>query len=128
VTETRIVLALPLPPNVANSRGHWRTRNKLRAEFFEACDLRLLAQQIPAPPDQPWRRVMVSAHLVVGSRMDDDNAMARCKYALDWAVRTGYLVDDRAANCWWRGIPTQTVSRTQPGSVVLTLDPFGVAA
>jgi hypothetical protein len=124
----RLSLTLPLPANLANSRLHWRVKHAQRQTYFGDCQARLLAKQLPAPPAQPWPRVLVSAVLTLGARMDDDNAMARCKWALDWCKQAGYILDDRQTACWWSGLPVQRVSRTEPHSLTLTFELVGAEA
>ena len=121
----RISLTLPLPPNMANARGHWRTRERTRKAYLAACDDLQLIGRVPAPPATPLPRALITAHMTLWNPMDDDNAKARCKHAIDWLVTRGYLVDDRRTCLTWTGDPTQTVSRTAAPSLTLHLDPFG---
>lgn len=120
----RLTLRLPLPPNTANARFHWRTKEKLRSEYFARCDLLYAARMLPRAVGGAfvWERATVSAHLVLGQSMDEDNAMARCKWPLDWAVRKGYVRDDSAKHLKWAGLPTQDVRSTKTShGITLTL-------
>jgi hypothetical protein len=121
----RWTFTLPLPPNMANGRGHWRTRDRTRKQYLAQCDEAQLRGLVPPPPPKPLPRALLTAHLTLGGAMDDDNAAARCKHAIDWLVTRGYLVDDRRTCLKWTGFPTQTVSRSMPSGLTLHLDPFG---
>lgn len=78
---------------------------------------------VPTPPATPLPRAVVTAHFAVHNLMDDDNAMTRVKWAVDWMVRNGYLQDDRRKNLRWGGIPTQVIDRKGPSALTLTLEP-----
>lgn len=109
-TFTRLVV--PLPPNMANDgRVHWRRKYNAQQEYFDTLDLLLAARRIPAPPREVPGRVRLTAHLFVWSEMDDDNALARLKHALDWLRTRGYVADDRRRNIEWTGLPQQTIDR-----------------
>lgn len=103
-------ITLPLPPNMANSRMHWRVKQKEKKAYFAACDLVSLTWK--GEPDAPWKAV-ITPTLYCGGRMDMDNAFARCKWPVDWMVRSGYLVNDNPAHLEWE-MPRQVVSRKQP--------------
>lgn len=115
---------VPMPPNIANARLHWRAKNRKRTEFFDRCDWLMAAKILPAPPEKPFRRVAVEAVLHLGAAMDHDNAFSRLKWPMDWLVRRGYLVDDRASNVRWDGMPQQVVKRNQDYRIELTLTPL----
>ena len=121
-----MVFVLPLPPNVANvasGRSHWRYKHEAQKKYRVACDMKVLARLAPKAPVKPFALATVSAHLATWNPMDDDNAMSRCKWALDWLVTRGYLLDDRKKNLTWAGIPTQEINRKSP-SLTLTLTPL----
>ena len=84
---------LPLPPNLANGRMHWAQKNRKRVAYLEGCDRRY-----PADPATTLPKAEVSVTLYVWSEMDRDNAYARVKWALDWLVMRGYVVDDSPAH------------------------------
>ena len=92
-------LVMPLPPNVANERGHWRTRNRRKLAFMGECDHRQLLGLIPPPPERPWSHVTLAAHFHLHNLMDKhDNLRFRLKYPSDWLVTRGYIDDDGPDN------------------------------
>jgi hypothetical protein len=107
---------MPLPPNLANGRMHWRVKNRRRAEFFDRCDLLYPHRLVPMVD-----RVELRAHLYVGGQMDDDNALARIKWAADWLVTRMYLTSDKRPHCVFT-IPEQTIDRKNP-RLEITLSP-----
>lgn len=120
---TALVFPLPLPPNLANSRLHWRAKHGQRQAYERLLTGLLYARQLPPVPALPLPRVTVFAELRLGNAMDDDNAVARCKWALDWIVKAGYLEDDRRSVVQWGGFPTQHLTRKMPPQLTLTLIP-----
>lgn len=116
-----LTFVLPLPPNLANSRWHWRVKQNKKKQYYAALDLLRVAKLLPPVPSEPWTVAEVRAAMVLGAAMDDDNAMARCKWALDWIVRAGYLVDDRRKALRWAGFPEQDVTRKRDYTLTLTL-------
>lgn len=98
-------ITLPLPPNMANARMHWRTKNRKRQDYELRCDT------YPNPEPEPFvGRAVIKAHLVTWSTMDGDNLMARMKWPVDWLVKRGYLVDDSPTYLVWV-MPTQEIGR-----------------
>lgn len=116
---TPVTLTLPLPPNLANSRQHWRVKLNAKKEYWKRLDLVHAAKLLPRYDVPPV--VTVSAAIVVGGLMDTDNLFARLKWALDWLVANGYLPGDRPDQLIWADIPTQTVKRRKDGAYSLTL-------
>jgi hypothetical protein len=117
-----LTLTLPLPPNLANARMHWRVKERERKSYRQLCDFRLFAKQVPVPNVFPWPRVTVSATLYLWAQMDDDNALARIKWAADWLKTRGYIVDDKRPHCRFT-IPEQVIDRADQ-RLVLTLTPL----
>ena len=69
-------------------------------------------------------QVKLSFILQLGNRMDDDNALARCKWPVDWLVSRGYLVDDKPAHCRMT-IPEQIITRKKTEQrLVITISPL----
>lgn len=122
-----LVLTLPLPPNMANSRWHWRVKENKRQAYFETLDILVAMRRLPAAPPETPRRATIGAAMVVGGLHDADNALARLKWACDWLVRRGYLHDDNPKCLTWDGLPTQEVSRKKPATVTLTITPLAGA-
>jgi len=120
-----LLFHLPLPPNLANARLHWRVKHAEQARYVRVLDTLLAARRLPAPPVEPWAHGEVEALLVLGNSMDDDNAMARLKWPVDWLVRRGYLEDDRRRHLTWKGLPHQLLTRKAPPSLHLLLRRVG---
>ncbi len=104
-------LVLPMPPNLANSRMHWRVKHRERTAYFAHLTALFMARQIPDPPTKPLNPAHVTATFYLGARMDTDNLFARAKWPIDWLVRNGYVVDDRDDQLVWREMPKQVVKR-----------------
>ena len=98
-------LTLPLPPNRANARWHWRKEKLLRDSYFMRC----LAMQ-GLKWREPATHARISATLYVWSVMDMDNLMARLKWPVDWLVHRGYITDDDPAHLQWT-LPEQQIDR-----------------
>lgn len=118
-----LVLTLPMPENVANARMHWRTKHRARKSYFGVCDGRQGMGQIAPPPLQAFAHATIQATMYLGASMDHDNALARLKWAVDWLVTRGYLLDDNRACLAWDGLPHQIIKRDGNYRVVLTLSP-----
>ena len=104
-----MIFTLPLPPNMGNMRLHWRQRNRKKKDYWLRCDI---AMRLKWPSrGQPWERATISAHFYVWNLMDDDNAMSRVKFPVDWLVNQGYIVDDSRKVLTWTGLPEQTIDR-----------------
>ena len=101
-----LVFHLPMPENLANSRMHWRAKHSKRQGYERFLSGLLYARQLPPVPVFPLTAATVYAELRLGNAMDDDNAVARCKWALDWIVKAGYLattMPSRGASGPWTG-------------------------
>lgn len=116
-----LVLTLPLPPNAANSRRHWRVVLKEKKAYWAKLNVLTKFGTEPKAPRSPFDPAHISAHLYVHQIMDTDNVFNRLKIALDW-MKGLYIVDDAPGHLQWAGIPSQTVDRKNP-RVVLTLSP-----
>lgn len=119
-------IEMPLPPNMANGRAHWRTKDRQRNEYKNATHIHLLQRKILRPwlaKDMP-EKVRISAHIVVGGLMDIDNLFARMKWALDYLVDDRILRGDSPKHIEWDGIPTQEVSRKKAYTVTFTISPI----
>ena len=85
-------LVLPLPPNRANSRWHWRTEKRHKDTFY------LMSTALyPKLPKQTLERCDISCDLYVWSTMDTDNAYGRLKWVLDWLQAREYIASDSPA-------------------------------
>jgi len=118
-------LTLPLPPNLANARMHWRVKHKAKVDYYEACDWWQLAKQIPLPPERPWERTRITATAFVARRMDMGNLMHRVeKFPCDWLKTRGYIVDDSPEYLEWEGLPKQHVVKRSETRLEITLTPI----
>lgn len=117
---------LPLPPLITNNpTGHWRARHARRNTYWTLCDSRQNAGLLPRPPRRPHDLVQIAATMYLWNPMDDDNAMARLKYAADWLRTRGYITDDRRRNIKWAGFPDQVITRNRHQlGLVLVLEPL----
>ena len=104
-------ITLPLPPNRANARWHWRTEQRKRTDYELRCRVFSTMEPGQDEPDMPWERARIKATLYVWSRNDLDNLMARMKWPVDWLVKAGYLVDDSPDHLEWVGLPEQHIDR-----------------
>jgi hypothetical protein len=59
--------------------------------------------------------------MILGNRMDADNAVARHKWLLDWLESRGYIANDQRLE--WAAFPAQTVRRSIQPKIVLELTP-----
>lgn len=114
-----IELILPLPPNRANAREHWRVTHRKRLEYYEKAKLALLAQRAFTPLDRvPLARLTLTATLYVWAKSDPDNAASRMKWAIDSLVRCGVLMDDNEKWLDFTEIPKQVVDRKNQRVVI----------
>lgn len=133
-------LTLPLPPNRANAREHWRTTDKRKRAYYNKADAALIKAMPPGTditivagktrrsPFRPrlafaetWK-MRLGATFYVWNLMDRGNAVARLKWVEDALVNFGLLVDD---NEEWLDLqmPTQVIDRKNT-RVEITLEPI----
>ena len=105
-------ITLPLPPNIANARMHWRTKNRKGKEYFESCDWLRITGEVPRLVG-PLPRARIRATLYMWGVMETDNLMARLKFPVDWLVSRGYIVDDSPKRLEWE-MPQQAIDRKNP--------------
>lgn len=106
---TMATLELPMPPNMANSRMHWRAKDRKRREYYtHATTVLLLGLGVPK---RPIVKARVRVTLYVWAMMDYDNMMARLKWPLDVLVKSGWLEDDGPDHLEFAEMPTQVVDR-----------------
>lgn len=110
---------IPLPPQRANARGHWRVQHRAKLAYWSTLDgIQLLRQHdgysIPDPPPEPLQKASASATVYLWNLMDSFNCGARFKWIEDWLVTRGYLLDDRMKNLHWSALPEQIIDRSKP--------------
>ena len=104
-----IRLTLPLPPNRANAREHWRVTHRKKKKYYELAHNALRTQELELP--YGCRRPTLTATFYVWSKMDPDNAAARMKFPIDALVKFGLLVDDSEKHLDFTEIPKQVIDR-----------------
>lgn len=123
---TALTFVVPMPPRLTNRRAegnHWRVVHREKTAYWAALDALQRCGRLPPPPAAPLPQVEVSSSMVLGGAMDDDNAMIRHKWLIDWLRTRGYIVDDRKRRLTWAGFPEQRVTRREAASITLTLTP-----
>lgn len=117
-----LIFRMPLPLNLANARLHHMVKHRAKVEYWRHLDLLQAGGILPPPPKVPLAKAIMTAHFTMPNAMDDDNAMARAKHAVDWLKTRGYIVDDSRKYLKWGGIPTQRISRKNEPCLELTLE------
>lgn len=119
-------LVLPLPPSLTNSgRGrsrHWRSLKRERDAYWAELNLLLAARRIPGPPATPPAFAVLRATLYLWNPMDDDGAMARLKWPLDWLRGHGFIAGDSRRCVRWAGLPDQVIDRRNQ-RLEITIEP-----
>ncbi len=107
-------LTLPLPPNRANAREHWRVTDRKKNDYYVYAAAAIHNQRPSGwwPSGNPTR-MRLDATLYLWARMDLDNLVSRLKWILDSLVNYGLLMDD---NEKWLDLqmPKQVVDRKNP--------------
>lgn len=116
-----MTLTLPLPPNMANGRMHWRVKHQRRKAYLAACDQLQGAGLNPKPSVNVPDRAVISATVYHTHWSDDDNCMARLKWAVDWLVTRGYLAGDSRKHLTWSALPEQNIKRSHDPQVVVVI-------
>lgn len=114
-----IRLTLPLPPNIANGRMHWRTKDRKRQAYMTHCyifgmDTRPAVLNAAGKPELPFPKALIAVKVYLVQKMDADNLMARLKWPIDWLVSDGWIADDGPDYLEWVGMPTQAIDRKAP--------------
>lgn len=128
MSEGPLELTLPMPPLFTNSnRGrsrHWRAIHAEKLDYWRLLDLLVAARKIPRPPASPIVRATFRSVMYLGGAMDEENAAARHKIAIDWLCTRGYLAGDRRKNLRWEAFPEQVIKRDGNYRLVLTITPI----
>jgi hypothetical protein len=113
-----IRMTLPLPENLTNVRHgrsrHWRAREKEKRAYWTRLDMLRYTRKLPPAPAKPMPQAEITAVLHMWNFMDDDNAMARLKWVVDWLRKRGYLMGDSRKHLRYAGIPAQHIDRHEP--------------
>lgn len=120
-----IELTLPMPPNLANGRGHSRWSGAQKKRYFQALDERQQCGMIPPPPHRPLDSVRLQAAMYLRGTMDDDNAKFRAyKWPADWLRTRGYIVDDKRPHCTMEDPTQHRKQRDENAVVIITISPI----
>lgn len=125
-----IELTLPLPPNRANAREHWRVTHRKKKEYY-ATARNALSRQLPSHgrlnddrvlewfySDGVLPRCSITATIFVKKKFDPDNRVALLKWPIDCLVHFGLLADDSDEWLDFTQIPTQVVDRKNTRVVI----------
>ena len=121
-------LTLPLPPNRANAREHWRVTHRKKKQYYKEAEMALVLQlghPVSGITCVPFAvTVSATTTLYVWNKMDRDNLVARLKWLIDCLVRYGLLIDDSEE---WLDLqmPKQVVDRKNM-RVEIELTPYDV--
>jgi len=93
-------IILPLPPNLANSKfKHWAAKKQAKDAYVRT--VVAVSQNAKMHTLTPWfvvpryqYPVTVKYHFGLWNKSDEDNLIARGKWALDAIVTNGILIDD----------------------------------
>jgi hypothetical protein len=112
IEPTTLVFLMPIPPQRANFRGSWQKSHGQKLRYWQQLDNLVLQKLLPRRPLKPWPHATITAHFTMRSvHMDQDNALARCKWAVDWLTQRHYLAGDTPSCLTWTGIPTQSSTK-----------------
>lgn len=120
----RITITVPMPPNLTNRRSggnNWRSVASEKKRYMKMLDERQGYGLIPAPPAQALTRTVLRSTMYLGHAMDEDNAVARHKWAIDWLRTRGYVRKDSPDSLTWAAFPEQVVRRGQEYRIEITL-------
>lgn len=118
-----VIFRLPLPPNMANARLHWRSKDNLRKLYLSQCESLVGMRLLPTAPEIPLVFARLSVTLCVKREHDHDNAVARCKFACDFLQSGGYIQSDKPKFLEWVGMPKQIVdTRALPRLIFVLSD------
>ena len=123
MTDAPMQLRLPLPPNRANARGHWRKHHFAKKRYWETLDRLQLIGKLPPPPPEPFYKVMATVTFRLWAKMDQGNALNRMKWIEDWLTKRGYIIDDKEKHFEYTGLPKQVIARGNQGAD-LVLEPI----
>lgn len=116
-----------MPPIASNRRHgssrHWRAIEREKKAYWEQLDLLQLVRRIPPSPKAPIARATLRSTMYLGAAMDDDNAVIRHKWPIDWLVRAGFLATDRRSCLRWEALPDQVIKRDGDYRLALTITP-----
>ncbi len=117
-------ITLPLPPNMANSRMHWRVKNRERKAYIQRCqvDADMYWEDWEEVDAVPYEKTGITATIYHTHTMDQDNSVARLKWPVDWMKRGLWIVDDDPDHLVWTGFPTQVKCKKDERRVEFVLE------
>lgn len=120
-----LVFVLPLPTNLGNARMHWAAKVNAKKSYWATLDVGVITKRLPRPPLVPFTRAVLDVELHHTHDTDQDNREARLKFALDWLVSRGYIVDDTDEHLQRTGlVRARKCSKVADRKLVLTLTPL----
>jgi len=118
-----ISLVVPMPPTLTNSGAgrsrQWWSIHREKKAYWRRLDELQLVGLIPKPQRRIIERGTVRSVMTLGGGMDDDNAMARHKWVMDWLATRGYVRNDKLIK--WEAMPVQVVKRDAEYTIALTI-------
>jgi hypothetical protein len=104
-----------MPPTLSNSSKlrsrHWRALEREKKGYRQTLDYLQLLGELPPPPATPFARATLRSTMHLGAAMDEDNAVNRHKWPIDWLRTRGYIASDRRSGLRWEGFPEQVIKR-----------------
>lgn len=117
-----LIIRLPMPPTLTNSGDgrsrHWTALEREKEAYWAECDA-----VAPRRTAEPIRRARLYSTMILAGGMDDDGAVSRHKWPIDWLVLRRYLSGDRRKYLTWAAMPSQIVTRRFLPELILTLLP-----
>lgn len=101
-------MTLPLPPNMGNARRHWRVTLREKKAYLYTLDVLKMVGQLPKPTLICPAELLST--LYVWNWMDDDGAMSRIKWPVDWLHANNYIEGDHRSQLRIR-VPEQVIDR-----------------
>jgi len=106
---------------MANSRMHWRVKNRERKAYIALCYWDAVVCLVN-PDDMLADKAAITATIYHTHTSDQDNLMARLKWPVDWIKDNGYIWDDDPDHLVWTGVPTQVKCKRDERRVEFVLE------
>ena len=118
MTETQIILTLPLPPAGlhpnAKHRHHWQAK----ARLAKMCRYQTALVAKQQAPEQPWKRCLIIPEFYMPRRRDFDGLVAWLKATIDGLQDGGIVSNDSGVQV---GGPIQHTGKAAGRKLVLTI-------